>query len=440
VETQKVQLDAQGRYTVLLGATEPDGLPLDLFTSSKARWLGVQPQLPGEGEQPRVLLVGVPYALKAADADTLGGKPLSAFVLAETASASSAIDSSSPSGRPAPQGQQAQSDAARRLSQASPMFGAACAQVTSSGTADFIAMFDPSTTTGCDFANSVISENGSIVDIGGNGTPATLQLPAKGIATSGGGFNSSPLDLQASSFNSSGAGSAVPQDFQWMAEPAGNNTGTPSATVNLLFGSNGATPSETGLSIASSGQISFAPGQIFPGTGSGTVTTVNTGSGLAGGPITTTGTISIPSAGVTNAMLANPSLTVTAGTDLTGGGVVALGNSVTLNLDTTKVPQLGAGSNTFTGSLTASSFSGSGSGLTGLNASSLTTGTVPTGALSGTYNIGISGNAASATTAANAVNLGGNAPSFYAAASSLSNYLPLAGGTLTGGLNGTAKM
>jgi hypothetical protein len=38
--------------------------------------------LPGEAEQPRVLLVSVPYALKAADAETLGGKPLSAFVLA----------------------------------------------------------------------------------------------------------------------------------------------------------------------------------------------------------------------------------------------------------------------------------------------------------------------------------------------------------------------
>jgi len=75
VETQKVQLDDQGRYTVLLGATQAEGLPLDLFTSGKARWLGVTPHLPAVGEQPRVLLVGVPYALKAADAETLGGMP-----------------------------------------------------------------------------------------------------------------------------------------------------------------------------------------------------------------------------------------------------------------------------------------------------------------------------------------------------------------------------
>jgi hypothetical protein len=55
---------------------------LDLFTSGKALWLGVQPQLPGEGEQPRVPLVAAPYALKAVDADTLGGKSVGDFVLA----------------------------------------------------------------------------------------------------------------------------------------------------------------------------------------------------------------------------------------------------------------------------------------------------------------------------------------------------------------------
>ena len=36
-ESQKVQLDEQGHYTVLLGSTQPEGLPLDLFTSGKAQ-------------------------------------------------------------------------------------------------------------------------------------------------------------------------------------------------------------------------------------------------------------------------------------------------------------------------------------------------------------------------------------------------------------------
>ncbi len=87
-ETQTVQLDSQGRYTVLLGSTHSEGLPLDLFTTGQARWLGVQPALPAVGELPGILLVGVPYALKAADADTLEGKPASAFVAVESRSSS----------------------------------------------------------------------------------------------------------------------------------------------------------------------------------------------------------------------------------------------------------------------------------------------------------------------------------------------------------------
>jgi hypothetical protein len=72
-------------------------------------------------------------------------------------------------------------------------------------------------------------------------------------------------------------------------------------------------------------------------------------------------------------MLANPSLTVSAGTALTGGGSVALGGSTTLSLDTNKVPLLAA-ANTFSnnqtvnGTVTASSFSGNGGALTNVTA------------------------------------------------------------------------
>ncbi len=79
-ETQTVTLDAEGRYAVVLGSTQPTGLPVDVFTSGEARWLGVS--VAQGTEAPRVLLVSVPYALKAADATTVAGKPLSAFVLA----------------------------------------------------------------------------------------------------------------------------------------------------------------------------------------------------------------------------------------------------------------------------------------------------------------------------------------------------------------------
>ncbi|MGH8247106.1 MAG: hypothetical protein ACREUU_11835, partial [Gammaproteobacteria bacterium] len=89
METHNVEPDEQGRYAVLLGSTGPEGLSPELFARGEARWLGIQVQIPGEEERARVLLVSVPYALKAADADTLGGKPLSAFVLVESPPAAS---------------------------------------------------------------------------------------------------------------------------------------------------------------------------------------------------------------------------------------------------------------------------------------------------------------------------------------------------------------
>src|SRR5262245_49778733 len=83
-EIQNLELDEQGRYSVLVGATQGEGVPIELFTSGESRWLGVQAQISGEEEKARVLLVSVPYALKAADADTLGGKPASAYLLSPT--------------------------------------------------------------------------------------------------------------------------------------------------------------------------------------------------------------------------------------------------------------------------------------------------------------------------------------------------------------------
>lgn len=87
-ETQIVQPDGQGRYTVQLGAATPGGLPLDLFTSGKALWLGIQEPSVGSVDQSRVQLSSVPYALKASDAETLGGKAASSFVTQEELSAS----------------------------------------------------------------------------------------------------------------------------------------------------------------------------------------------------------------------------------------------------------------------------------------------------------------------------------------------------------------
>jgi hypothetical protein len=81
-ETQHVVVGADGRFNVLVGSSTPEGLPAGLFTNGEPRWLGVRFSRPGEHEQPRLQLASVPYALKAIDADTLGGRPASAYALA----------------------------------------------------------------------------------------------------------------------------------------------------------------------------------------------------------------------------------------------------------------------------------------------------------------------------------------------------------------------
>src|SRR5579863_5210078 len=80
VETQNVTADKTGHYSAMLGSTTSQGIPSTVFASGEAHWLGVQVQ--GQAEQARTLLMSVPYALKALDAETIGGKPLSALQLA----------------------------------------------------------------------------------------------------------------------------------------------------------------------------------------------------------------------------------------------------------------------------------------------------------------------------------------------------------------------
>ena len=74
-EEQHVHADDRGRYLVYLGSEV--AMPQIAFSEERARWLAVAV----EGRAlPRVMLVAVPYALRAADADTLGGQPASSFV------------------------------------------------------------------------------------------------------------------------------------------------------------------------------------------------------------------------------------------------------------------------------------------------------------------------------------------------------------------------
>ncbi|MGC2260265.1 MAG: hypothetical protein WA594_18280 [Candidatus Sulfotelmatobacter sp.] len=260
LETQNVMADNKGNYTIQLGATKSEGLPLDLFASGEARWLGVR--VNGGEEQPRVLLLSVPYALKAADAETVGGLPPSAFMLAAPPASVAAV--------PAP----------AVIAQPQPLATGTKPVTTAGGTVNKLAKFDAT----ADVTNSLIFDNGTSVGIG-NTAPAAkldvsgagifrgaLSLPAVGTATASVGANSQPLNITASSFSSSTT-KAVNETFRWQGEPVGNNSATPLGKLNLLFGSGTATPTETGLSISSKGQITFAAGQTFPST-VGSVTSV----------------------------------------------------------------------------------------------------------------------------------------------------------------------
>jgi len=123
----------------------------------------------------------------------------------------------------------------------------------------------------------------------------------------------------------------------------------------------------TVFAVSHTGKVTFVAGQTFPGAG--TVTNIASGAGLTGGPITKTGTLSIATGGVTNGMLAHPSLTVTANSPLSGGGSVSLGGSTSLGLANCAANQIlqfisGAWKCSNAGSGTVTSV-GSGAGLTG---------------------------------------------------------------------------
>lgn len=244
-ETQVAEADTQGKYTVFLGATNPAGLPLELFTTGAARWLAIEPVPPAAIERSRVLLVGVPYAFKAADADTLGGKPASAYLTTESQTPSSAASTGAP----------AQTIVVPATAVTSALAG--------TGTTDYVPLWTSSTELG----DSILFQSGTAMEVKG-----TLELPALGTATSSTGYDSEPLDLFASVYSSTSK-AAVAQHFRWEAEPVSNDTSSPSGKVDLLYASGTGTPAETGLSISSKGLITFAPGQTLPAvSGNETVT------------------------------------------------------------------------------------------------------------------------------------------------------------------------
>jgi hypothetical protein len=436
-ETQNVAVDSSGHYNVYLGITQTNGIPSSLFTSGEAHWLGVKVE--GQEEQPRVFLVSVPYAMKAGDAATVGGLPASAFVRATPNITNSA--GSAPSA-----------------------FGdnSAAPSVTGTGTEDYIPLWTNSSGA---LGDSILFQSGTTAIGINTTTPAAtldvnggliargpLQLPSTGTATASGGFNSQPMEMTASAFNS-GTGTAVPQNFQWQAEATNNDSSSASGTLNLLYATGSNPPKETGLNIGNGGLINFVTDQTFPGTVTGI--TAGTGITVTGSKASPTVSINVPFANEYYPQLAAANTfaksqtvngTMTA-TSFSGNGsgltdVTAANSNELSGLASTAFAQLGASSNTFTGSLTASSFTGNGAGLTNVTATNSTElGGLAASAFAelAAANTFTGNQTVNGAVSASSYQIGGIPFAFGSAAvSALNAFLGFAGNTTTTGYNNTA--
>jgi len=298
VETQNIQADVTGHYTAMLGSASANGVPLSLFSSGEAHWISTQ--VSGHEESARVLLLSVPYALKAADAETLGGLPASAFMHAnagglEAKAASPSAPNSPPAG------------------------------VTGSGTKNFVPLWTGTATLG----NSTIYETGGKVGVGTKTPQAEFDVVGTGVrgiqatvpgtqaaisgiatATSGGttgtyGQSSDPTGNAVLGVNEAKTGgygvigtSAATSGSSYgvygvtasTANFAAGVAGAENATTGEVFGVAGSTGSSTTGASGVNGYESSKTGQVFGVFGS-TTSATNFAAGVSGNANATTGQV-----------------------------------------------------------------------------------------------------------------------------------------------------
>jgi len=155
-ETQTVTVDAAGAYNALLGSTAPDGLPLEIFTANDARWLSIHLEGATAPDPSRVLIASVAYALRAADADTLGGKPASAYVLANSSTSAPLTSTSTPPTSTSPTSTTKAGTSATKAATNASTVGATM------GTPGHLGLFTDST----DLGDSIVVQSGARIGIG----------------------------------------------------------------------------------------------------------------------------------------------------------------------------------------------------------------------------------------------------------------------------------
>ena len=275
-ETQQVSLDAAGKYSVVLGSNTAAGLPDSAFANGQARWIGVTLGL--EQESARIILVATPYSLKASDAETLGGHPITDFAL-----------------------KNAQSPSGTDITQINVGNG-----VTGGGTG-------PTVTLG--LSNSYLESLGNEVypQLSGNNLLSGTNSFGAGKVTIGGSPALTVANVSASSpVTITASGSAVKIGLSDSAlEDLGNGIYAQLGAANTF---------SQGQTFKSA--VTFASGQTFPGAVALSGNNTFTGSDAFSKPVTFASNQTFPGAGTITG--------VTAGTGLSGGGS---SGSVTLNVN-----------------------------------------------------------------------------------------------------------
>jgi hypothetical protein len=321
-ETQRISVASDGSYNVLLGAASTKGLPQSVFGDGHARWVGVAVER-GD-EEVRIPLASAPYAMKAGDAETLGGLSVQSFV---THAQLAAV---------------AQSIASQAVEQIAPS-----AAVTTSGTTNYLPLWTSSSTLGDSILYQVNSGPGNSIGIGTTTPSARVHIVGTGgtipslVVQGGGGLGVIKMggDVNANTLTASVRKLARITMPDWAADSLGitlfsgdvtgvNSNdlyfgGTPGGSqyaatgLHFVTAANGTTSGGTEQMTLNSagnfgigttapaaklevngtakfdGNITFAPTQTFPvkGTGGGTITGVTAGAGLTGGG--TSGTVSL---------------------------------------------------------------------------------------------------------------------------------------------------